>query len=131
VSPEAVALRRVDLAGALATFALLAMVAAGTGGLARILLALVFVTFLPGWALLGHWQVVSELSRVAMAVAASLAASVIVALAMAWLRSWHPLFVFYILGVVTLLALGWRAARPPRQGHRHSRPPDAAAPGGK
>ncbi len=96
------------------------MVALGVGGPPRILLALGFVTFVPGWAVLGHSRVVDGVSKIALAVAASLTICTATALAMAWLRSWHPFILFYALAAASAVSV----LRPVR----HHAPPSPAAP---
>jgi hypothetical protein len=107
------ALRGIDGAAALVTLALVALVGLDITGPLRLLLALGFVTFVPGWAMFGHSRLADGTSKVALAVAASLTGCTVTALAMAWLRAWHPFALFYALGAASLLPLVWRAARRP------------------
>jgi len=89
--------RAVDVASALVTAVLIAAVALGVEGPVRIVPALLFVTFVPGWAALGHSRLGDGIAKIALAVAASLTLCAVTALAMAWLGSWHPLALFYAL----------------------------------
>lgn len=104
----------VDLAGLLVTDALLALATAHVGGPVRILLALAFVTFVPGWAAFGHFSALEPTSRLALAVAVSLTLCTALAQGLLWLSWWDPMAMLYGLGAasvaVLLLQLG-RSAR--------------------
>jgi len=104
-----------DRAAVVITVALLGLVALGVTGPPRLALALAFVTFVPGWALLGHSGLGHGVARIALAVAASLTICTAAALAMAWLDSWQPFAVLYGLGFAGLAVLRWRSARGPRR----------------
>jgi hypothetical protein len=114
--------RAVDLATGVVTLTLLVTVSLGVTGLPRILLALAFATFAPGWAVLGQSALVHGTSRYAVAVALSLTICTAGALALAWLRTWDPVTLFDGLGGATLLAVSWRSARHHR-GASVARPP--------
>jgi uncharacterized membrane protein len=107
-----------DVAGAVVTAALLVMAAAHLGGAVRILLALAFVTFVPGWAAFGHLDVLEGTSRIALAVAVSLALCTALAQALLWLRRWDTPAMLNGLGAVCLAVLvvqiGWARALPAR-----------------
>jgi hypothetical protein len=83
----------------------LLLAALGLEGPARVFLALAFVTFVPGWALLGHVPVVDGTARVALAVALSLTLCTAVTQALLWLRVWEPIGVLVALGGVSLAVL--------------------------
>jgi len=131
-----------DLGSAVVTAALLTLVGLGVTSPARVLLALAFVTFVPGWVLLGllpplrrvsltdpaaavslpggirvdvveRAPLVEGLPRIAMAVALSLTICTIASQTVLWLHLWRPSFVLGALGVLSLLALVVRFARPP------------------
>ena len=106
-------IRLVDLAAALATLALILVAGVGWTGPPRIVLALAFVTFVPGWAAVGHSHAVGGTSKMALAVALSLTVCTATALAMAWLGSWHPLGLFYGIGGVSVAMLARQAHRRP------------------
>lgn len=112
LTPSVVTL--LDLAAALVTAALLVMAAAHLAGPGRILLALAFVTFVPGWAAFGHFDVLEGTSRIALAVALSLTICTVVAQGLLWLRWWDPVAMLDGLGAVCLAVLlvqlrgGWR-----------------------
>ncbi|MEA2843944.1 MAG: hypothetical protein QOJ69_1615, partial [Actinomycetota bacterium] len=113
----------------LVTASLLAMVGIGLTGPVRLLLALAFVTFVPGWALLGvvppleltagepgsaagRVPLVQGISKVAMAVAVSLTLCTLSAQALLWLRVWNPSALLGALGGLSLLTLATRFLRP-------------------
>lgn len=95
-----------DIAVVLVTTILMVMVTGGVTGEPRVVLALVFVTFVPGWALLDHVTLVAGGgARLAVAVALSLTISVSAALAVLWLHLWHPVVLLDVLGAVSLLVV--------------------------
>ncbi|MDQ6746679.1 MAG: hypothetical protein M3010_01030 [Candidatus Dormibacteraeota bacterium] len=101
-----------DLTGALVTAALLLAVALGGGGPGRVLLALAFVTFVPGWAAIGHLRLIDGMSRIALAVALSLALCAALAQVLLWLHLWSPPTMLAALGAVCLAILVTQLARP-------------------
>jgi len=120
----------VDVGAALMTAALMMMVGAGHTGPVRILLALAFVTFVPGWALLGlvpprnvvtvrppgtivgRVPLVRGIPKLALAVAVSLTLTTGSAQALLWLHLWHPSMLLGVLGALSVLALDVRIAWP-------------------
>ncbi|MDQ1412222.1 MAG: hypothetical protein QOE07_810, partial [Acidimicrobiaceae bacterium] len=102
------------MAAAAVTIILAAIVRLGATGPIRVVLALAFVTFVPGWALFGRSRIVHGVSRVALAVTASFTACLAAAVTMAWLGSWHPVALFYAFGAITVMAL----LRPSRRARR-------------
>jgi hypothetical protein len=119
-----------DVGAGLVTTALLVLVVLGVSSPARVLLALAFVTFVPGWAALGlvpplklvtltsavvaRVPLVEGTAKVAMAVALSLAACTAASQALVWLQLWYPSVLLGVLGGLSLLALAVRAAWPRR-----------------
>ncbi len=106
-------MRAADATAAVVTAALIAAVALQVEGPVRLALALVFVTFVPGWAALGHTRLATGTSRIALAVAASLAICTATAATMVWLRAWHPFALFYGLAGAALVPLMVRAVLGP------------------
>lgn len=102
-----------DAAGAGLTAALLILAAAGVAGPARLLLALAFVTFVPGWALLGHLPLAHGVARLALVVALSLTICTALAQALLWLRWWNPGAMLAVLAAATLTVLMVRLAAAP------------------
>jgi len=104
-----------DAGAVMATTALLGMVATGLTGPVRIVLALAFVTFVPGWALLGalpprkltagEAPLVAGTAKVAMAVAVSLTLCTLSAQGLLWLRLWNLSALLAVLGGLSLLGL--------------------------
>jgi len=112
-----------DAGAVVVTTALLGMVATGLTGPVRIVLALAFVTFVPGWALLGllpplrpmaddhpsailgEAPLVAGTAKVAMAVALSLTLCTLSAQGLLWLRLWNPSALLAVLGGLSLSAL--------------------------
>lgn len=120
----------VDVAAALSTGALLTIVGTGLTGPVRVLLALAFVTFVPGWALLGvvppievvtalptaavigQVPLVRGIPKLGLAVALSLTVGTGAAQALLWLHLWRPSILLVVLGALSLLALDVRIAWP-------------------
>jgi len=105
--------RALDAATAIVALILVTVVALGVTGPPRLVLALAFVSFVPGWAVVGRSRVADGTSKLALAVATSLTVCTVTALAMAWLRSWHPFALFYALAVASVASV---LRPPPRPG---------------
>lgn len=102
----------VDLAALLSTIALLVTVAVGIQGAVRILLALAFVTLVPGWAILGGLAVQDCIRRMVLAVPVSLALCAAAATISLWLHAWRPMVLFGVLALGSMALIAWRLARP-------------------
>lgn len=91
---------------ALAVIAVLAAsVALGIEGPIRAVLALIFVTFIPGWAVLTNWNSAAKSSVLALSVLLSIAISTAVATTSLWLHLWNPLGIFSITASVSAIAI--------------------------
>lgn len=106
-----------DIAAALVTASLLVVVGLGLTGVARVALALAFVTFVPGWVVLDYVDLARGASRAALSVALSLSLAIVVSVTLLWLHLWQPRVLLNVVGACCLLALGWRLAHPR---HTHS-----------
>jgi len=80
---------------------------AGTGGALRLVLALLFVTFVPGWALARAAGLAGGLTGVAVAVLASLTIGAAASTVMVWANAWHPLMLLAGLGALSAMAILW------------------------
>ena len=80
---------------------------AGTGGTVRLGLALLFVTFVPGWALARAAGLAGGLTGVAVAVLASLTIGAAASTVMVWANIWHPLMLLAGLGALSAVAILW------------------------
>lgn len=100
-----------DVSAALCAVTLVVLAHADTGGVARLVLALVFVSFVPGWAVLAHVPVADGWSCVALAVAISLTVCTAGASAMAWTGQWHPTVLLDLVGGASVLAIVASRAR--------------------
>lgn len=94
-----------DVAAVAVTGSLLVMSGLGVSGPMRTILALVFVTLVPGWAVLDHVKFTGRPSKAALAVAFSLTACSSCALAMLWLSQWRPALLLDLLGAASLAAI--------------------------
>lgn len=106
------AVGRLDAAAALVTAALLVLVGVGAPGPLRLALALVFMTFVPGWTVMAYVPLARGASGVAVAVALSLSLCALVNMAVLWFGAWDPRALVNLLGALCLLALSWRLAHP-------------------
>ena len=95
----------IDVIAVVVTSALVVMVATGQTGPVRLVLALGFVTFVPGWAFLDHVAPIDRSRKAALAVAASFTICAIPALALLWARTWRPVALLHVLAVASLVAL--------------------------
>jgi O-antigen/teichoic acid export membrane protein len=99
----------VDVGAVLVTAVLLVVAGMGVGGsgagLARIALALVFVSFVPGWTVLNHVRLAEGTSRLALSVALSLTLGSAMAVSSLWLHLWHPRALLDGMGATCILAL--------------------------
>ena len=102
-----------DVAVVVVTVVLMVLVVAEVTGVVRLILALAFVTFVPGWALLDHVTLVAGGSaRMAVAVALSLTIATLSSLALLWLHVWHPVALLGVIGSVSVLAVAAHLMRP-------------------
>ena len=94
-----------DVGAVIVTSSLLVMSGLGLTGWLRTLAALLFVSFVPGWAVLGHVSVGPGWSRGALAVGLSLTVCSAGALTMVWLGQWRPHLLLDVLGAASIAAL--------------------------
>ncbi len=102
---EAYLVDALDLGAAMLTVALLVTTALDGGGPAAVALAVAFVTFVPGWALLGWVPIAVGASRVALAVLVSLTLCTATSQSVLWLHLWRPAVLLFALGLPSLIAL--------------------------
>ena len=94
--------------GSLAVIAgLLITILFGSETIPRLLLALVFVTTVPGWALIRRAGLTANSAGAAMAIPASLAICAGASTVMVWLGAWHPYVLFGVLSVASAAAISW------------------------
>lgn len=95
-----------DFLAVLVAVGLLLLVFIDGGGAARLLLTLVFTFFVPGRAIVSNWRRMADWSDVGMSIALSLAVLVVLATCTLWVRFWHPLGLFQVEAVLSLIGLG-------------------------
>ena len=117
-----------DAGSIVVTVALLVLVTFGVNGLGRILLALAFISYVPGRAVVTNWPDARERSAVALPIALSFALWTVPAVLILWVHVWEPTLLFYLIAVASIGALvvarrrrAAAAAPPPRH------PPDRMA----
>lgn len=93
------------MGAAAVTATLLLLVGLDAGGPARLLVALAFVSFVPGWAVLAWGPFEDRRTKVAVAVVLSLTICTALSLAQLWLGSWRPQAVFDVAAALCLGAI--------------------------
>lgn len=96
-----------DLASLVVIGGLMFLNIANTGGDLRLALAVLFVTCVPGWALVRATSLSAGLGGAAIAVLASLTISAATSTAMVWLNAWHPLGLVAVLAALSAVAILW------------------------
>jgi hypothetical protein len=104
-----------DLLAVVIAGGLMLIIEAGRPGTARILLALAFVFFVPGRAIVSNWPQLALWSEAAMAMIFSLAVLSLAATITLWAHQWHPLGLFEVEAAVSIAGLIAGTAR------RHAR----------
>jgi comEA protein len=84
---------------------LAALVGLGVQGPVRAALALMFFTFVPGWAIVTNWTSAARISRVALSVLLSLAVCAAAATTTLWFRIWPPTSLFYVTAAACAVAI--------------------------
>ena len=95
-----------DLLAALVALALLLFVFASGTGTARLLLTLVFTFFVPGRAIVSNWPRLADWSDLGMSIVLSLGTLVLLATVSLWVHFWHPVGLFKLVAVLSLIGLG-------------------------
>jgi uncharacterized membrane protein len=96
----------IDAAALAVIVALGALVLLDVQGPLRGLLALLFVTFVPGWAVVTNWRSAARSSMIALSVLISLSFSAGAATIALWLHVWHPIGLFYVTAAASAVAIG-------------------------
>jgi peptidoglycan/LPS O-acetylase OafA/YrhL len=113
-----------DMSAALITAGLLAVTYLGESGLLRIMLALGFVFFVPGRAIVTNWPRMANWSAVAMPVVLSLALLTLATTVTLWAHTWRPIELFQVeawpSAAGLCLALARRNRNPPE--HQNQTP---------
>jgi hypothetical protein len=100
-----------DLLAALITVGLLVLTLAGRSGIPRTLLTIGFACYVPGRAIVSNWPLMARWSQAAMSIIYSIAVLGLVASVTLWAHFWHPVGVFQVVAVLSLVALCFGAAR--------------------
>jgi hypothetical protein len=94
-----------DLLAVVIAGGLMLIIEAGRPGTPRILLALAFVFFVPGRAIVSNWPRLALWSEAAMAMIFSLAVLSLAATITLWAHQWHPLGLFEVEAAVSIAGL--------------------------
>jgi len=103
--PSTQSVLALDVLALVLVAALALLVARGTGGPLRVVLAVCFLFGLPGWALVGGRQPSGPGVAAALVVAVSISVCATAATVSLWLHRWGPTRVFYVLAALTSIAL--------------------------
>jgi hypothetical protein len=113
------------LAGVIAAL-LLALILAGLTGPVRLLLAVAFTFFVPGRAIVSNWSRMAGWSDIGMSIAFSLGILTLFATIALWVKLWHPLGIFEVEAVASLVGICVAVAR--RRAEQASAAPDPVPP---
>jgi hypothetical protein len=105
-----------DLLGALIAVGLLALTLAGRSGTPRLILALAFLAFVPGRAIVSNWSLFARWAEAAMSMILSITILGLLATVSLWAHFWHPEGLFQAEAVLSLAGLAIGVAR--RHGRR-------------
>jgi hypothetical protein len=111
-----------DLLAVILAGGLLTVIEAGRPGVPRVLLALAFLFFVPGRAIVSNWQRLAQWSEAAMPIVISLTVLALAATVTLWAHVWHPLGLFQVEAAASIVGIAVGAVR------RHSRRARRAAP---
>ncbi len=94
-----------DLVAGLVALGLITLIVADRSGLPRTLLALGFAFFVPGRAIVSNWPRMAAWSEAAMPMVLSLGVLALVAAAALWAHEWHPVGLFEVEALLSLVGL--------------------------
>jgi len=103
--PAAQRAELLDLLAMLIGGGLIVIVVLSGPTLPRALLALGFMMFVPGRAVMTHWSRLDRWSQVGMSIVFSLSVLTLVAMTALWAHYWHPVGIFEAEDVLSLAAL--------------------------
>lgn len=104
-----------DLLAVLVAGGLVALTEAGRPSLARVMLSLAFVFYVPGRAIVSNWPQLARWSEAAMPIVLSLAVLSLLPAVSLWAHQWHPLRLFEAEAAASIVGLVAGAIR------RHTR----------
>jgi len=109
-----------DGAAVAVSIALAVMIDVGASGVVRVVLALAFVCYVPGRAVIANWPSAQARSQVALPVVLSVSIVTLVSVIGLWMHAWSPLAQFRLEAAASVAAITfamlWRA----RSGRRPS-----------
>ena len=94
-----------DLLAVVVTVSLIAVIHLDRVGVARTVLALVFIFFVPGRAIVSNWPRMARWSEAAMPMILSLTITTLVATVALWAHFWRPLPIFQVEAWLSLAGL--------------------------
>jgi hypothetical protein len=100
-----------DAASLAVTGALGAIVALGITGPGRVVLALLFVAYVPGRAVVANWPAARARSAFALPMVLSLAIVALVSTIALWLQAWYPTYQFAAIAALSAGAIATALVR--------------------
>jgi hypothetical protein len=100
-----------DLLGVLIAVGLLALTLAGRSGTPRLLLALAFLAYVPGRAIVSNWRLFAVWAEAAISMVFSVVILGLLATAALWAHLWHPVGLFQAEAGLSLIGLALGTAR--------------------
>lgn len=94
-----------DLVAGMVALGLITLIFADRSGLPRTLLAFAFAFFVPGRAIVSNWPRMAAWSEAAMPMVLSLGVLALVATATLWAHVWHPVGLFEVEAMLSLVGL--------------------------
>ena len=94
-----------DLLAVVVAGGLVILIEAGRPGVPRVLLSLVFLFFVPGRAIVSNWPGLARWSEAAMSMVLSLTVLALLATVALWLHEWHPLGLFQVEAVASVVGV--------------------------
>lgn len=81
------------------------LISADRSGVPRVVLSLIFLFFVPGRAIVSNWPELARWSEAAMSMVFSLTALALLATVALWMHEWHPLGLFQVEAVASVVGL--------------------------
>lgn len=94
-----------DLLAVVVAAGLVILISADKSGVPRVVLSLVFLFFVPGRAIVSNWPRLARWSEAAMSMVLSLTALALLATVALWMHEWHPLGLFQVEAVASVVGL--------------------------
>lgn len=104
-----------DLLAGVVALGLVVVTLEGRPSVPRVLLTLIFTSYVPGRAIVANWPAMAGWSEVILALVFSLAILCLIAMTALWAHYWHPVAIFQAEAVLSIAGIAFA------MGHRHRR----------